>query len=135
MSQVVSEKIGVKSIMIMRAEGPSKLCGVKHYFNSWREANRFLWEYNSSYPGMNEGYDKHDFTVIFDDGLEWSGRLDVKQSSVPDNDQDIRMHIRDFAEFQSGQFCPAWMSLHDYQRCLQGVNRQDYINFLQKYNV
>ena len=72
--------IPVKSITIMRAEGPISLATKKAEFDSFNKANAHIWCYASTYPKM--GYDKHDVTVMWEDGTEYSLRLDCQH---PDN--------------------------------------------------
>lgn len=68
--------IKVKTITIVRAEGPTQLCGIKQVANSWEYANQILRQ-NSIYAPERGGYDKHDFTVVFEDGSEYKGRYDL----------------------------------------------------------
>ena len=46
-----------------------------------------------TFPGPGHGYDKHDFSIVFDDGEVYEGRLDCKSADSKDNDLDVREHI------------------------------------------
>jgi len=129
------KKVGVSKIVITRAEGLTKLCGKPHMYSSWELAKYGLARDNSTYPGMNQGYDKHDFVVYFEDGETYSGRLDVKQLICGDNDQDVKKHVNEFMSFYAGIFKPGWMSLENYEKALSDVNREEYLEFLRKYDV
>lgn len=69
------ESIALKEITIERAEGPSHLC-VKKSFPTLCEAQGFLNSQMETYP--KEGYDKHDISLVFKDGLEYSYRGDLQ---------------------------------------------------------
>ena len=77
----------------MRAEGPIKKTGVNKIFDSWAKANSHIWCYASTYPKM--GYDKHDVTVIWEDGTEYNLRLDCQHPEnkyFNGNEIDKRIH-------------------------------------------
>lgn len=131
----VEKKIGVRFIVITRAEGPTKLCGISQTYGSFEDARKGLFRDNSTYPGPGQGYDKHDFVVYFEDGETYSGRLDVKKAECEDNDQDVRKHVRDFMLFYTGTKNPEWMSDKQYAQALSGVNCEEYKQFLEKYDV
>lgn len=132
---IVKTKIGVKEITITRAEGLSRLCGITRKYDSWEAARKGMPLFNGTYPEPGQGYDKHDFRVIFEDGETYTGRLDVKQLAAVDNDQDVKQHVRDFIQFYTGKLRPLWMTQAQYEQALEGVNRQEYVDFLEKYDI
>jgi hypothetical protein len=93
------KKIGVKGIMLDRAEGPTELC-ISYYVPDFASASRQIIE-NSKTASRGGAYDKHDFTVIFEDGFKYSGRFDVHHFSyLSDDDLEgfeycIAQHIKD----------------------------------------
>jgi hypothetical protein len=93
--QVQKKPHEVKEITITRAEGPCALCDKPKYFDSFQSAKSYLIGRSSSFPSTG-GYDKHDFKIVFVDGEEYSGRLDCKAYSCPDNDLDVFEHVRSF---------------------------------------
>lgn len=128
-----TQKIRVQRILITRIEGPSKLCDIPKLYLSWELAKMGLARDNSTYP--EQGYDKHKFEVVFTDGYVYSGRLDVKKLTCADNDQDVKRHVNETMSFYAGIFKPGWMSLESYEQTLEGVDRQEYLDFLRKYDV
>jgi predicted transcriptional regulator len=88
----------VKSVTIIRAEGPHALCGVPHTSPSFAEASRWLRSQAHTFP-QTGGYDKHDLTVVFYDGETYYGRLDCKALNQPDNDLDVKKHMIDFLSY------------------------------------
>ena len=73
------EKVKVKEITIIRKEGSSHKCNIEHKFTSYKEANNFIIKNEDSYPDI--GYDKHIFSICWEDGSNYSGRLDLKHPS------------------------------------------------------
>lgn len=130
-----TKKIGVSKIVITRAEGPSNLCGKPQVYCDWSMAEAGFRSSNVTLPGPEMGYDKHDFIVYFQDGETYEGRLDVKQRCCPDNDQNVKEHVNSFMSFYAGIGKPGWMSLENYERALIGVKKEEYLEFLRKYDV
>jgi hypothetical protein len=97
-SEPVKSPYDVKEIAITRAEGPCHLCGKPKYFDSFQSAKTYLIGQSFTFPSTG-GYDKHDFKIVFVDGEEYSGRLDCKAYSCPNNDLDLLDHITSFQKF------------------------------------
>jgi hypothetical protein len=87
------ELIRPKRIVIVRAEGLAELCDKPQECRDWFDANVKL-RLNSTTAPTGGGYDKHDFTVTFEDGLEYEGRYDLKHWSV--ERPDLAKHVRSF---------------------------------------
>jgi hypothetical protein len=66
--------IPIKSITINRAEGRIEYCK-KHEFNSMKDVDHHMIWHSDTYPKM--GYDKHDVTVLWEDGTKYNFRLDA----------------------------------------------------------
>jgi hypothetical protein len=132
---VKTEKVKVASITITRAEGLSKLCGKPQVYLSWEDARIGMLRMNSTYPKAGQGYDKHDLRVVFENGETYSGRMDVKQIDVENNDQDPLIHVREMIQFYTGKHRPYWMKPEQYEQALIGVNRQEYVEYLEMYDV
>lgn len=99
-------KIKPKLIEITRGEGPSNLCGKVQKASSWAEADMILRCNSSSAPKCG-AYDKHDFTVTFEDGTVYTGRYDLKHWKV--ERPDLAGHVRGFIRYLAG-YAPAWMA-------------------------
>lgn len=93
-------------IEIIRAEGPTKLCGKVQTATSWAEADAILHKNSTTAPNCG-GYDKHDFKVTFADGTTYSGRYDLQHWKV--ERPDLAGHVRSFIRYLAGQ-PPAWMT-------------------------
>ena len=131
----VKKKIGVQKIVITRIEGPSNLCDKPQVYSSWELAKFGLARSNSTYPGPEQGYNKHKFTVYYLDGNTYSGRLDVKQLCCPDNDQDVKRHVNETISYYAGIYKPGWMSIEQYEDVLKSENKQEYLDYLKTYDV
>ena len=81
-------------IEITRLEGPSQLCDRTNVFSNYAEARSFLNGCSHTFP--KQGYDKHSFKVIFDNGDTHEGRLDCKHFSCENNDLDLEDHVKKF---------------------------------------
>lgn len=137
-------KIKVIRVELTRAEGPSDLCGTK-FFNSLAEADAQLRE-NALTAPEGGGYDKHDFTLTFEDGETYEGRIDVVH---PNNkrgtkNETIGEHVRDFLRFSSGLYTKDELPKHfkTLSSYLEFVNtsnsekeRIEMVKFLDTYEL
>jgi len=80
--------------------------------NVWAKANCFLRRRAVLLPQEMIGYLKHGFTVVFEDGVEYSGRYDLKPYAQ--GFESLDEHVRGFAEFHAGLRRPAHMSKESY---------------------
>jgi len=108
----------VAKVEITRAEGPTKLCGYTRYFAGLKEASSWLLLQSDTFPKTG-AYDKHDVTVYFEDGGQWSGRLDCKHHSCPNNDLDVEAHIVSVCEFYAGRAKNPWCGEEKYRSFLE----------------
>jgi hypothetical protein len=125
----------IREITITRAEGPAELCDKPHYFDNWQDASSWLRSQSSTFP-KGGCYDKHDFKVVFVDGEDYSGRLDCKHHTEPDNDLNLLEHIRHFCEFQAGRAKDTWCEPEEYQKIIAGKDPADvkaYGEFIDQY--
>lgn len=93
-------------IEIVRAEGPTNLCGITQRAKGWADANMIL-RANSTTAPKGGAYDKHDFKVTFEDGQTYSGRYDLKHWE--EEQPDLAGHVRAFLRYLAGH-APAWMT-------------------------
>lgn len=99
------KKIGLDKITILWAEGDnSKYDKFPKDYKSWTAANDALIPvYNdNNKDGIDGGYNKTKFKVIFKDGEDYEGRLDISKSE--DNPTEthnvVGQHIKDFLDYQ-----------------------------------
>lgn len=87
----------IQKVVIQRAEGPTGHYTMrKASFEGDRaedNANLFLRHIAVTAP-KDGGYDKTDVWVTLSDGSELQFRFDVQHTSLPDNDTNIRQHMR-----------------------------------------
>jgi hypothetical protein len=93
--------IPVKKIVITRWEGPVELCNIPHEFTNFEDAN--AWLRNQSHTFATLGYHKHSCEIEFEDGTEYSCRLDCKHHTKRNNDLDIIARLRSACEWYTGR--------------------------------
>jgi hypothetical protein len=137
-----TQKIGVRSVKVHRAEGPSHLCRT-HTFKTLRDANLFLIQSASTvtvYPDCKGGYDKHDFWIEFEDGETYQGRIDLHHPSYAPTER-IGKHVRDFVRFYGGLLGPDELPRHIKPReymhfvAMSGADPVEYRAWLEKYEL
>lgn len=72
----------VKNATIERAEGPAKLCVTKTFPNL-EAASAWLKLQWNTFPAAGDGFDKVFYSVCFENGHTYRGRLDCKRHNVP----------------------------------------------------
>lgn len=104
------QRIQIKSLELVRAEGPTAECGRAKIdstgLQAMQDAQTQLRRWADTAPAKG-GYDKCDFHVEFADGSEYDGRYDLKHWSL--ENVDLPGHMRSFLEYYSGRHCPAWL--------------------------
>lgn len=122
--RVYRELIRPKSITITRAEGPSHLCDIPQHAESWTAANHILLSNAGSAP-KGGGYDKHDFKVVFENGVEYTGRYDLQHRE--EDPCDLAGHVRQFLQ---------WIAFDERAKTLCGATEiEDARLFLRAYDV
>ncbi|OBW62929.1 MAG: hypothetical protein A9183_00705 [Dehalococcoides mccartyi] len=132
-------KIKAKTIVIERAEGPSKECGKPVTLTGpdvWQKAFYLLYKWGKTAP-LHGGYDKCDFKVTWEDGQTYSGRYDLKHPDVENPDLDG--HIYHLSAMYAGRFRPAWMNDQQWSNFLDDSTTKQlgpkYRDFLDKYEI
>ena len=127
-------KIGVKSIFLKRAEGPSELCG-NWVFDTFAQASKKII-YNSWTAPSGEylgAYDKHDFTVTFQDGYEYSGCICVSHYTYEYFNHCIAQHIKQFLnhliDHEDEDSDEIWQWLKTYDLDTDTLGQDDADNF------
>ena len=125
-----TKRILIKKIIITEVESWNS--GKKHVFQTYEEAEKFArtianererYEMRQGWKVGQNGYYKTDFTIKFEDGEEYIGRLDIKPFSCDDNDTDIREHICDHLKFWGGYLTPE--TIYD------NIGWEDYLSMLK----
>jgi hypothetical protein len=98
----MSQPLAMTKVEIRRAEGPRDLCDKAFRGFEGKDAeargNAYLREVSQTAP-KGGSYDKTDVRITFANGRVWEARFDVNHFSEPDNDTDLRKHVRDFLFF------------------------------------
>jgi hypothetical protein len=89
----------IQRVVIQRAEGLTNHYTMKKVTftgdSAEEQGNQWLCEIVQTVP-KNGGYGKTDVRVTLSTGHEYEFRFDVKHISLPDNDTDIRQHMREW---------------------------------------
>ena len=134
-------KIGIKEIVIDRAEGPCGLCGPKRAVQTFAEADAQLRESAETACEMPGTYDKHDFVITFDDGEKYEGRIDV-YNPKHGKTEGLREHVVDFCRCYGGLWkdsdLPKHLTPDRYRRFLANYTDEEraaIASFLEKYAI
>jgi len=132
------KKFKVQKVEVIRAEGLTNLCGHKKEFGSVSEANSWLLSQTNTLP-KDGGYDKHDFTITFEDGETYDGCLDCKHHSCEHSDLDVRKHVVDHLQIYGNLLKPVWMDDETCSRFQDDNKKQGYEKdcreFLKQYEI
>ena len=121
----------VKEIMI-DMDGTKK---GKKYFDSFPAASAYLMTQEATFPSTG-GYDKLNFKIVFVDGEDYSGRLDVKSASCPDNDLDLLDHVLTHCEWYAGRAKNPYCGPEKYAEMVKGFTEEKKkacADFIDKY--
>ena len=113
--------IKVKTVRIKRIEGRIENLFDKT-FTSMNSANDFLKSHSHDYP-KGGGYDKHTFTVIWEDGKEYQGRLDCKHYTELNNVLNIGDHIKEMLEWYTGRCKDPYCGKLNYEDLCSDVSQ------------
>src|SRR5215467_12129576 len=100
----MTDKIKPKLITITRAEGLVAECNKPETATTWPHANAILFNWSRTAP-EHGGYDKCDFTIVFEDGTDYNGRYDLVHYRR--EHPDLARHVRSFVRYLAGEL-PAW---------------------------
>jgi hypothetical protein len=105
-------------------------------FASIAEANSYL--YRAAYFAPKCGaYDKTKYTVTWEDGGEYTGRIDLQHTDYDKDSYKIDKAIESYLKFYSGEHCPAWMTEEKYQEALTfstDEGKKECLEFLATYD-
>lgn len=125
------QRIQIKTLKLVRAEGPSAECGPAKIsttgLQAMQDAQTQLRRWADTAPAKG-GYDKCDFDLEFEDGSQYDGRYDLKHWSL--ENVDLPGHMRGFLEYYSGRHCPAWLKaerngMQRYQQVVSSLSEAE----------
>ncbi|WP_054029191.1 hypothetical protein [Bacillus sp. FJAT-28004] len=124
--------VRIKKITITRGEGPSKLCGIPYFADTWEGANEILAKMAIHAPDSG-GYDKTDFDIEFNNGETYRGTYDLKYQDRIYGD--LYRHVKDNCEFYAGKCNPLPSHIKSEAVYLQIIGdpkqQQPYRDFLE----
>ncbi len=101
----------------------------------WALAHKQLLDWSEVAPKTG-GYDKTDFTVTYADGQTYSGRYDLKHTSI--EPVDLPGHMQGFLGFYAGRMRPDHLTEERYRSFLATVPEDDKLGaaqFLDTYEI
>jgi len=130
-----NQKIRMKSITFTYGENNGINNPFPITFTTWEEANSFLFQ-----RSFQDGYYlKHFFTVEYQNGRKYLGRIDVfSRKSGKIELVDLGTHIKKNNMIFSGRQRPHHMQEEDYKGFLAGIKREDKeasANLLDHYEI
>jgi hypothetical protein len=127
-----------KTITLVRAEGLIQECNKPKVARSWVEANAILFNWSRTAP-EHGGYDKCDFTVIFEDGTDYKGRYDLVHYRC--QHPNLARHVKDFVRYLAGEL-PHWCvkeedkaRVRKHQASLGDDTRVEAVKWLETYET
>lgn len=117
---------GALSITITRAEGMHDECGKPVTVASFAACDAILrtWSETVRTGGTS---DKVDFSITWPDGSAYDGTYLLRHHTS--EAANLARHIIDFAEFETGLFCPAHMTQKAYENYLLTVSEESRAYF------
>lgn len=128
----------VKSITLDRVEGRISDLDVRTV-KTFEAASKVLRDWAQTAPAAGEGYDKTDFSIEWEDGETYSGRIDLN-SDDPES-WDLAGHVRRFASYHAGLWRPPGTTQEDHLEDLRrlerygGPKRSDWKRLLDEYEL
>jgi hypothetical protein len=98
----------------------------------WTDANTLLRGWWGSAPPR--GYDKCHFSIVFVDGHEYEGRLDIVRDECPD----LSRHVHNVAYAYAGLRCPPGMSdahWHEHLRVIGDNAVREWRELCERYQL
>jgi hypothetical protein len=132
--------VPVKAITINRAEGLIEECGKPVTVATFAEAQAVLIKWGQTAP-KGGGYDKVDFSVVWEDGEHYKGRYDMVYGGMESDGATLASHISDYLTFLTGSRKPDHMKEQDYRNCIARYVKEnpnhikEITDFLAKYQI
>ena len=134
--------IRAKTIILDRVEGshvevgrPEARIERADHEDIWSTADSTLKDWSETAP-KEGGYDKTDFTIVYDDGETYKGRYDLKHWTV--EYPDLAKHVYHFVGFHAGVYKPPHLTAEEYAEILNRLwvkEIPEFQKFLQTYEI
>jgi hypothetical protein len=118
----------VIGFIIDRYEGFTHECGPQEA-TTWEAAEAIVAKMAETAPPTGEGYDKAGFTLTYEDGFTYEGRIDLQEEMSLQSDN-LASHIRANVEYYIKSSRPEWMK-EDRWRAAQ----EDAQDFITNYEI
>lgn len=133
-----SAKKKLVKIIFKRAEGPIAEC-VKKEFTSLADAQVQAFRWARTAPPPGKGYDKCDFTLVFEDGHTYDGRYDLQNTGYNSSKETISEQARYFLSYLAGLRRPGHFTDEQWAACRKeheetGV-AEEAREFLESYEI
>ena len=93
----MSDKVAVKTVTLLQAEAYLGRF-LPRTFGTISDATDYIKAHADHYPD-DGGYDKVDFSILWDDNEKYVGRLYCKHYSCAHSDTDIALHVREAMQY------------------------------------
>jgi len=130
------QKINVKSITFTDGEGRNDDNVFPITFQSWSEANAFIFK--RSLLNRDCYYLKTFFTVVFEDGYEYSGKYEIQCNAKHEEKADLGAHIKSHALLYAGRDSPSHITLEQQKQLIsfcKPEHRQQLEHLLDNYKI
>lgn len=130
-----TQKIPVAKIILERAEGMPHEC-VKKEFVSFFTANNQLELWGFTAPEKDNGYDKVDFEIQWEDGETYKGRFDLQKGGRESDGSNLQGHVKGMADYYMGK--SKWaMESYGKEKYMELIkeHQEEAREFLEKYEL
>lgn len=125
-------KVQVAKIIIRRAEGPCSECRTVEVAD-FPAAEKVLSGWARTAP-KGGGYDKCDFTILYEDGQEYKGRYDL----TFEREETLAGHMLNWLEWCGGIAKNPWCGPQKYAEIMarsSETEQAEFIEFLNTYYI
>lgn len=133
-----NQKKKIVKVIFTRAEGPPKEC-VRKEFASTEAAQIQALRWARTAPAPHKGYNKCDFTLVFEDGMEYNGRYDLQNTGYNSDGETIIQQASRFLKYMAGIARPLHMTDDRWESVLEDHERNGHkrqaLEFLETYDL
>ncbi len=118
--KTIQPKSQIKKIIIERLEGKTKYCGIVHNFiptekkTAIEQCNDILQKWGMDAPKKGHGYDKCRYSVIWENGHEYTGRFCLQEGGT-DNGTSFQLNLKQSVLYYAGKYTPPHMTPEQYE--------------------
>lgn len=127
-------KVGVRFIVLERAEGLHEEVGKPHVVHTYEQADKILKKWAKTVRG--NAADKTDFVVIYRDGYNYNGTFFLQKKHI-DGKGLLQTHMFEFTAYNAGINRPDHLKPDEYQDYIDKHSQQKYSaqQFLDNYDL